>query len=91
MKILTSYILIGSVHCFLLISDPCISSCSLQRHPTVTPSSYPQAQAPIVNNPAFWERLGLDTLGTDTLFFAFYHQPVHYPFFTEFPDITLCV
>ncbi|XP_010672078.1 uncharacterized protein LOC104888733 isoform X2 [Beta vulgaris subsp. vulgaris] len=48
------------------------------RHPTVTPSSYPQAQAPIVNNPAFWERLGLDTLGTDTLFFAFYHQPNTY-------------
>ncbi|XP_057951363.1 uncharacterized protein LOC131146087 isoform X2 [Malania oleifera] len=44
------------------------------RHPAVTPPSYPQMQAPIVNSPAFWERLGLDTLGTDTLFFAFYYQ-----------------
>lgn len=44
------------------------------RHPAVTPPSYPQVQAPIVNNPAFWERLGLDTFGTDTLFFAFYYQ-----------------
>lgn len=44
------------------------------RHPAVTPASYPQVQAPIVNNPAFWERLGLETLGTDTLFFAFYYQ-----------------
>lgn len=48
------------------------------RHPAATPSSYPQVQAPIVNNPAFWERLGLDTLGTDTLFFAFYYQPNTY-------------
>ncbi|GAB4843711.1 hypothetical protein Ancab_013676 [Ancistrocladus abbreviatus] len=44
------------------------------RHPAVTPSSYPQVQAPIVNNPAFWERLGMDQMGTDTLFFAFYYQ-----------------
>lgn len=44
------------------------------RHPTVTPASYPQTQAPIVNNPAFWERLGVDPLGTDTLFFSFYYQ-----------------
>ncbi|XP_024971238.1 general negative regulator of transcription subunit 3-like isoform X2 [Cynara cardunculus var. scolymus] len=44
------------------------------RHPAVTPSSYPQVQAPIVNNPAFWERLGSDNIGTDTLFFAFYYQ-----------------
>ncbi|RRT60108.1 hypothetical protein BHE74_00027385, partial [Ensete ventricosum] len=44
------------------------------RHPAVTPSSYPQTQAPIVDNPAFWERLGLDPLGTDALFFAFYYQ-----------------
>ena len=42
----------------------------------MTPSSYPQVQAPIVNNPAFWERLCLDTLGTDSLFFAFYYQQV---------------
>ncbi|KAL2944202.1 CCR4-NOT transcription complex subunit 3 [Bienertia sinuspersici] len=27
------------------------------RHPAATPPSYPQVQAPIVNNPAFWERL----------------------------------
>ncbi|GFP94732.1 ccr4-not transcription complex subunit 3 [Phtheirospermum japonicum] len=44
------------------------------RHPAVTPPSYPQAQAPVVNNPAFWERLGADTYGTDTLFFSFYYQ-----------------
>ncbi|CAJ2672142.1 unnamed protein product [Trifolium pratense] len=44
------------------------------RHPTITPPCYPQAQAPIVNNPAFWERLGLEPFGTDTLFFAFYYQ-----------------
>ncbi|KAK8531672.1 hypothetical protein V6N12_053137 [Hibiscus sabdariffa] len=46
------------------------------KHPTVTPASYPQVQAPIVNNPAFWERLSIDGYGTgtDTLFFAFYYQ-----------------
>ncbi|KAG9134958.1 hypothetical protein Leryth_001228 [Lithospermum erythrorhizon] len=48
------------------------------RHPTATPASYPQVQAPIVNNPAFWERLGADNYGTDTLFFAFYYQPNTY-------------
>ncbi|OVA16419.1 CCR4-Not complex component [Macleaya cordata] len=46
----------------------------IPRHPVVTPSSYPQVQSPIVDNPAFWERLGVETLGTDTLFFAFYYQ-----------------
>ncbi|XP_010257713.1 PREDICTED: general negative regulator of transcription subunit 3-like isoform X2 [Nelumbo nucifera] len=46
----------------------------IPRHPAVTPPSYPQMQAPIVDNPAFWERLGVDTMGTDTLFFAFYFQ-----------------
>ncbi|XP_027353420.1 general negative regulator of transcription subunit 3 isoform X2 [Abrus precatorius] len=44
------------------------------RHPAITPPSYPQVQAPIVNNPAFWERLGLEPFGTDTMFFAFYYQ-----------------
>ncbi|KAL5547163.1 hypothetical protein UlMin_006850 [Ulmus minor] len=44
------------------------------RHPAITPPSYPQVQAPIVNNPAYWERLGLEPYGTDTLFFAFYYQ-----------------
>ncbi|KAJ7976358.1 CCR4-NOT transcription complex subunit 3 [Quillaja saponaria] len=44
------------------------------RHPAITPPSYPQVQAPIVNNPAFWERVGLEPHGTDTLFFAFYYQ-----------------
>ncbi|XP_057423251.1 uncharacterized protein LOC130717145 isoform X2 [Lotus japonicus] len=44
------------------------------RHPTITPSSYPQIQAPIVNNPAFWEKVGQEPFGTDTLFFAFYYQ-----------------
>ncbi|KAI3963811.1 hypothetical protein MKW92_019901 [Papaver armeniacum] len=46
----------------------------IPRHPVATPPSYPQVQSPIVDNPAFWERLGLETLGTDTLFFAFYYQ-----------------
>ncbi|XP_068634326.1 uncharacterized protein [Aristolochia californica] len=46
------------------------------RHPAVTPASYPQVPAPIVDTPAFWERIGGDgyTNGTDTLFFAFYYQ-----------------
>ncbi|KAM7269054.1 hypothetical protein ACFE04_024551 [Oxalis oulophora] len=44
------------------------------RHPAATPASYPQVQAPIINNPAFWERLGIDGYGTDTLFFSFYYQ-----------------
>ncbi|KAJ9554842.1 hypothetical protein OSB04_009456 [Centaurea solstitialis] len=46
----------------------------IARHPAKTPQSYPQVQAPIVSNPAFWERLGSDNIGTDTLFFAFYYQ-----------------
>ncbi|KAH9555764.1 hypothetical protein CY35_08G132700 [Sphagnum magellanicum] len=41
----------------------------IPRNPAATPSSYPQAQAPIVDNPALWERLD-----TDVLFFAFYYQ-----------------
>lgn len=48
----------------------------MQKHPTITPPSYPQVQAPIVNNPAFWERVGIEQYGTDTLFFAFYYQQV---------------
>ncbi|PKA50915.1 hypothetical protein AXF42_Ash007570 [Apostasia shenzhenica] len=44
------------------------------RHPAATPASYPQTQAEIVENQAFWERLGMDPFGTDTLFFAFYYQ-----------------
>ncbi|XP_027359290.1 general negative regulator of transcription subunit 3-like isoform X2 [Abrus precatorius] len=44
------------------------------RHPAITPPSYPQVQAPFINNPGFWERVGLETFGTDTLFFAFYYQ-----------------
>ncbi|KAE9612515.1 putative CCR4-NOT complex, subunit 3/ 5 protein [Lupinus albus] len=44
------------------------------RHPTITPPSYPQVQAPIVNNPGFWERVSLEPFCTDTLFFAFYYQ-----------------
>ncbi|XP_023756787.1 general negative regulator of transcription subunit 3 isoform X2 [Lactuca sativa] len=48
------------------------------RHPAATPQFYPQVQAPIVNNPAFWERLGSDNIGTDTLFFAFYYQQKSY-------------
>ncbi|KAM0045331.1 putative CCR4-Not complex component, Not domain, CCR4-NOT complex subunit/5 domain superfamily [Helianthus debilis subsp. tardiflorus] len=46
----------------------------IPRHPAVTPQSYPQVQAPIVSNPAFWERHGSDNTGTNTLFFAFYYQ-----------------
>ncbi|WVZ59964.1 hypothetical protein U9M48_010044 [Paspalum notatum var. saurae] len=44
------------------------------RHPAVTPSTYPQIQAPLVSHPNFWERIGSDTLATDMLFFAFYYQ-----------------
>ncbi|XP_052174927.1 uncharacterized protein LOC127789892 isoform X5 [Diospyros lotus] len=43
------------------------------KHPAIVPQSYPQAPAPIVNNPAFWERIGSE-YGPDTLFFAFYYQ-----------------
>eukprot|EP01018_Ginkgo_biloba_P024797 Gb_06781 [translate_table: standard] len=39
------------------------------RHPAATPASYPQVQAPIFDNLAFWEHLD-----TDALFFAFYYQ-----------------
>ncbi|KAG8097691.1 hypothetical protein GUJ93_ZPchr0013g33944 [Zizania palustris] len=46
----------------------------IPRHPAVTPASFPQIQAPIVSNPAFWERIGTDALATDMLFFAFYYQ-----------------
>ncbi|CAM0875638.1 unnamed protein product [Alopecurus aequalis] len=48
------------------------------KHPSQTPASFPQVQAPIVTNPAFWERLGSDTLSTDMLFFAFYYQQNSY-------------
>ncbi|KAG4111525.1 hypothetical protein ERO13_D13G109400v2 [Gossypium hirsutum] len=49
---------------------------SERKHPAATPASYPQVQAPIVNNPAFWERISMDGYGTgtDTLFVAFYYQ-----------------
>ncbi|KQK13930.1 general negative regulator of transcription subunit 3 isoform X2 [Brachypodium distachyon] len=50
----------------------------IPRHPSVTPASYPQIQAPIVTNPAFWERIGSDALATDMLFFAFYYQQNSY-------------
>lgn len=47
----------------------------IPRHPIPTPSSYPQTQLPIFENPAFWERLGTENnWGTDALFFAFYYQ-----------------
>ncbi|KAJ0966377.1 hypothetical protein J5N97_027515 [Dioscorea zingiberensis] len=46
----------------------------IPKHPADTPASYPQVQAPIIDNPAFWERMGADSYGTDTLFFAFYYQ-----------------
>ncbi|XP_010906715.1 uncharacterized protein [Elaeis guineensis] len=49
------------------------------RHPAVTPASYPQTQAPIIDNPAFWERMGFEAIGTDTFFFAFYYQQNTYP------------
>ncbi|KAG4122449.1 hypothetical protein ERO13_D11G267900v2 [Gossypium hirsutum] len=61
------------------IPQPKDSECARSytpKHPAATPASYPQVQAPIVNNPAFWERISLDGYGTgtDTLFFAFYYQ-----------------
>ncbi|CAK7341369.1 unnamed protein product [Dovyalis caffra] len=46
----------------------------IPRHPAATPPSYPQVQTPTASNPAFWERLSMDSYGTDTLFFAFYYQ-----------------
>ncbi|KAJ1401413.1 hypothetical protein SESBI_28789 [Sesbania bispinosa] len=46
----------------------------IPRHPTITPPSYPQVQAPFVTDRAFWEKVGLKPFGTDTLFFAFYYQ-----------------
>ncbi|XP_010454047.1 PREDICTED: general negative regulator of transcription subunit 3 [Camelina sativa] len=48
------------------------------RNPAITPSTFPQTQAPIINNPVLWERLGSDAYGTDTLFFAFYYQQNSY-------------
>lgn len=48
------------------------------RHPAVIPASYPQTRAEVVENPAFWERLGMDPYGTDTLFFSFYYQQNSY-------------
>ncbi|CDY53252.1 BnaA02g04020D [Brassica napus] len=48
------------------------------RNPAITPQTFPQTQAPIVNNPLFWERLGSVAYGTDTLFFAFYYQQNSY-------------
>ncbi|BAU01801.1 hypothetical protein VIGAN_11111800 [Vigna angularis var. angularis] len=44
------------------------------KHPTITPPSFPKVQAPIVYNPAFWEKVGLEPYYFDTLFFAFYYQ-----------------
>lgn len=48
--------------------DPLVT----QRYPTITPPSYPQVQAPIIDNPALWERLD-----KDVLFYAFYYQQVN--------------
>ncbi|AED92522.1 transcription regulator NOT2/NOT3/NOT5 family protein [Arabidopsis thaliana] len=48
------------------------------RNPAITPQTFPQTQAPIINNPLLWERLGSDAYGTDTLFFAFYYQQNSY-------------
>ncbi|CAA7388162.1 unnamed protein product [Spirodela intermedia] len=45
----------------------------IPRKPAVTPSSYPQTQHQIVDNPAFWDRLGSEKI-TDILFYAFYYQ-----------------
>ncbi|ONK74294.1 uncharacterized protein A4U43_C03F4770 [Asparagus officinalis] len=50
----------------------------IPRKPAVTPPSFPQAQHEIVQNPTFWERMGLDPLGSDTLFFSFYYQQKTY-------------
>lgn len=63
---------------------------NLQRHPVKTPPSFPQVPAPVVDNPAFWERLSLEPLGTDTLFFAFYYQPVNFLMFRYFHCLLGC-
>ena len=65
-----------------------------QRNPAITPQTFPQTQAPIVNNPLFWERLGSVAYGTDTLFFAFYYQQVtkdsaHLRLFCRFSAVLL--
>ncbi|CAI7799771.1 unnamed protein product [Closterium sp. NIES-54] len=39
------------------------------RNPAITPASYPQAPAAVLEHPGLWERLDMDVL-----FFAFYHQ-----------------
>ncbi|KAG0481287.1 hypothetical protein HPP92_012145 [Vanilla planifolia] len=44
------------------------------RHPVATPAYYPQTQAEIIENPAFWVRIGSDPIEMETLFFAFYYQ-----------------
>lgn len=60
-----------------VFSFSAIVSLFFQRNPAVTPTSFPQAQAPIVANPAFWERFSIDSLNPDLLFFAFYYQQVY--------------
>lgn len=67
---------VNKAYSFSLVLKPKVTfaynlDCSLQRNRAATPSSYPQVQAPIVDNPALWERLD-----TDVLFFAFYYQQV---------------
>ncbi|CAM8920223.1 unnamed protein product [Rhodiola kirilowii] len=59
----------------------------IPKHPVATPASYPQAQAPIVNNPAFWDRLGIDNVGTDILFFTFYYQQNTYQQYLAAKDL----
>ncbi|XP_078435694.1 transcription regulator NOT2/NOT3/NOT5 family protein isoform X2 [Wolffia australiana] len=49
----------------------------IPRKPSLTPASYPQSQHPIIDNPAFWDRLGSENI-TDILFFAFYYQQNSY-------------
>lgn len=61
---------------FILLWLVTLELAFLQKHPAATPASYPQTQSPTVSNPALWERLAYDSLGTDTLFFAFYYQQV---------------
>ncbi|CAI5469894.1 unnamed protein product [Closterium sp. Yama58-4] len=41
----------------------------IPRNPAITPASYPQAPAAVLEHPGLWERLDMDVL-----FFAFYHQ-----------------
>ncbi|XP_042464049.1 CCR4-NOT transcription complex subunit 3-like isoform X1 [Zingiber officinale] len=48
------------------------------RLPVVTPASYPQTKATIVDDPDFWKQLSLFPYNTEVMFFAFYFQQKTY-------------